>query len=510
MQLQTTKAAAAFFAREPHNQELEGGPCGNFTSRNARRYIEGFDKFGLDRPLAKSHTLGYACSIPMTKPDVIIIGAGAAGLCAAQVLSDAGCSVLILEARDRIGGRILTHHDPAFRTPLELGAEFIHGRPQVTWKLIRQAGLVAVDLPVDHRWRHRGRLSRMGDINATLNQVMGGLARLGAADMSFAQYLRTHRNGPALAEARRFAIHFVEGFDAADPERISAKSLAQEEAGIGDLEDQTQFRLVGGYSSLIDYLRKSLDPQRVKIRLRTPVSEIRWNKGKVKIAAAKSHGAAVPWTPRVIITLPLGVFQIPPEMSGSIRFSPDIAAKRNAAARLASGPVVKAILQFSESFWDDPAVGGAAQAHQAMRDAAFMHLPAAAFPTWWTMRPLRLPILTAWAGGPKALALAGLSKRELREAAIDSLAALVKRRPRLLLSLLKHFEAYDWAGDPFARGAYSYVTVGGASARSRLAQPIQNTLFFAGEATDTSGQASTVAGAISSGQRAARELLAHR
>jgi monoamine oxidase len=209
-----------------------------------------------------------------------------------------------------------------------------------------------------------------------------------------------------------------------------------------------------------------------------------------------------------MITLPLGVFQIPPEMAGSVRFSPDLPAKRQAAARLASGPVVKAILRFSESFWDDAPVGVAAQADKEMRNAAFLHSPEAAFPTWWTMRPLRLPILTAWAGGPKALALAGLSNRELRKAAIDSLATLVKRRPRLLLSRLKQFQAYDWASDPFARGAYSYVTVGGASARSRLAQPIQNTLFFAGEATDTSGQASTVAGAISSGQRAARELLA--
>jgi monoamine oxidase len=444
----------------------------------------------------------------MTKLDVIIIGAGAAGLAAAQALSDGGCSVLILEARDRIGGRILTHHDPAFGTPLELGAEFVHGRPQATWKMIRQAGLVAVDLPADHRRRHRGRLSRMPHINAKLNEVMGGLTRLGAHDMSFAQYLRTHRNTPALAEARRFATDFVEGFDAADPERISAKSLGQEQAGIGDLDEETQFRLVDGYGSLIDYLRKSLTAKRVTIRLRAPVSEIRWSKGKVEIEADKSRDAGVLRAPRAMITLPLGVFQIPPEMAGSVRFSPDIPAKRDAAARLASGPVVKAILRFSESFWDDPAVGGAAQTNEEMRDAAFLHSPEAAFPTWWTMRPLRLPILTAWAGGPKALALVGLSNRELRKAAIDSLATLVKRRPRLLLSLLKQFQAYDWASDPFARGAYSYVTVGGASARSRLAQPIQNTLFFAGEATDTSGQASTVAGAISSGQRAARQLLA--
>jgi monoamine oxidase len=78
-----------------------------------------------------------------------------------------------------------------------------------------------------------------------------------------------------------------------------------------------------------------------------------------------------------------------------------------------------------------------------------------------------------------------------------------------LTELLESFSAYDWASDPYARGAYSYVTVGGMRARSHLAEPMDNTLFFAGEAADTSGQASTVAGAIASGESAAREALAH-
>ncbi len=120
--------------------------------------------------------------------------------------------------------------------------------------------------------------------------------------------------------------------------------------------------------------------------------------------------------------------------------------------------------------------------------------------------PLRLPMLTAWAGGPRALALAGLTKPALKRAAVESLGEIFGRRASKILVLLEGFHAYDWASDPLSRGAYSYVTVGGARA-GRLARPIEKTLFFAGEATDTSGQASTVAGALASGQRAAKELL---
>jgi len=71
---------------------------------------------------------------------------------------------MILEARDRIGGRILTLHDHAFGVPVELGAEFIHGRPDVTWKLVREANLTAFDLPFDHRYRHKGHLAHLPDI----------------------------------------------------------------------------------------------------------------------------------------------------------------------------------------------------------------------------------------------------------------------------------------------------------------------------------------------------------
>lgn len=434
----------------------------------------------------------------MKNAAVIIVGAGAAGLAAAKTLSDAGHGAIVLEARDRIGGRIHTLRDPRLQIPIELGAEFIHGRPEATWKLVREAGLVAMDLPFDHQQRRHGRLVELADIDAELGKIMGGLVHLGREDKSFADYLRKHESRHAHPEARRFAVGFVEGFDAADPQRISAKSLAEEQAGIGDVGDETQFRLKDGYVSLIDFLRRGCDPKRIKFRLGAAVSEIRWGKSKVEVRLGYSRNLVR--GRRVLITLPLGILQLPPEVNGSIRFAPDIAHWRETSMGLAFGSVVKGIFRFREAFWEN-------SRDKKLRDAAFIHDTDAPIPTWWTMRPLRVPVLTAWVGGPKAIALAGYSKRRLQETAIDTLSDLLKIPRRRLASMTESFYCHDWGSDPFSRGAYSYVAVGGMPARTKLAKPIDNTLFFAGEAIDTSGQASTVAGALASGRRAAQLVL---
>jgi len=422
------------------------------------------------------------------KWDAIILGAGAAGLSAAKILSEAGCTVLIVEARQRIGGRILTLTDTKFNLPIELGAEFIHGNPPSTWKLVHEAGLAAFDLPFAHKQLRHGRLVDL-DTDDELSPVMGGLAHLGRRDISFAEYLRRHRGGSA--EARQFAVSFVEGFDAADPEIISSKSIAAEQKGVGDVENETQFRILGGYKSLIDYLHRSCDSKRVKLQLGTPITEIHWHKSSVELLCADSRRFTAK---RAIITLPLGVLQNP----GAVRFVPEISEWRRLASQLAFGTVVKAILRFREPFWEDD---------KNLRDAVFLHDGQAKFPTWWTARPLRIPILTAWAGGPRAQALAGLSREQILGIAVESLSKLVHRSSRQLTALMDQFVYCDWSADPYARGAYSYVAVGGLNARAHLAKPIKSTLYFAGEALDTSGQASTVAGALASGKRAASQLL---
>ena len=163
------------------------------------------------------------------------------------------------------------------------------------------------------------------------------------------------------------------------------------------------------------------------------------------------------------------------------------------------GPVIKLVLSFREPFWECVAAG-------RHRDTAFFFTPAASFPTFWTSLPVRSTRLVAWAGGSKATRLSGLDESQLVEAALASLEQMFGHSARAR-ELLRASYVHDWQSDPFARGAYSYVVAGGSSARARLASPVEDTLYFAGEATATDGQSGTVIGALQSGQRAAREVL---
>lgn len=442
----------------------------------------------------------------MGGPEVIIVGAGAAGLAAAHEVGAAGKSVLVLEARDRIGGRVLTARDPRLAFPIELGPEFIHGRPPSTWAWVKRLGLTAIDLPFHHHQRRRGRVVRLDDFSAEMEPVMNGLAHLGPRDKSFVEYLRSHRGGGA--DARRLAVAFIEGFDAADPAMISAKSLAGELQTLGDVSEQTQFRLLEGYGELIDRLHAALDARRVRIRLGVTVREVRWERGAVELrCAAKDRGELTLTAPRVILTLPVGVLQAAYPARGAVRFIPDLPAKRRAIHQLGSGSVVKVVMVFTEAFWESAAAARASRAGSTLRDAVFMHNPGAAFPTCWTSIPLRTPVLTAWAGGPRALALAGAGPDAQVDAALRSAAELLGMRAASVRSRLVRARVKDWHADPFARGAYSYVAVGGEKARAELARSERGTLYFAGEAADTSGQASTVAGALASGRAAARAVL---
>lgn len=143
------------------------------------------------------------------------------------------------------------------------------------------------------------------------------------------------------------------------------------------------------------------------------------------------------------------------------------------------------------------------------RDGAFFSSPQAAFPTFWSTLPLRSSVLSAWAAGPNARRLSGSTEAELVRTALDSLQSVFGRSVRIR-TLLEGAYLHDWQADPFARGAYSYVMAGGMTARKALAASVQGTLFFAGEAADTQGESGTVAGALQSGARAARQVLEAR
>ena len=410
-----------------------------------------------------------------------MIGAGAAGLAAASELARAGRSVLVLEARERIGGRCWTLHEPAAAAPIELGAEFIHGSAEITRALLRRSGAKAVDSVRVQRCLVRGRLRPVDGFAEAKKAVQGLLL---STDISFGSLLQRRK----LSEkTKTMARLMVEGFDAADPRLASARAIAEEWAG-GEM-GASQPRPQGGYGRLLAWLAESVARRGVQMKLQAVVERVSWGGRTVEVEGRALGRSFEVRARHAVVTLPLGVLQ-----AGRVRFAPALAEKRAALRGLVSGPVVKGAFVFHSAFWE-----------ARHRPVAFFHSPGAAFPTFWTQLPRRAPLLIGWAGGPKARALSGRPPRDVVGEAIGTLEALFGRRAGVE-SMLQSVRLHDWSADPHARGAYSYVRVGGAGARQALAAPLRGTLFFAGEATD-SEQAGTVAGALQSGIRAARELL---
>ena len=435
----------------------------------------------------------------MSECDVIVIGAGAAGLIAAGELLGAGRHVALLEARDRVGGRIWTRREPGLAAPIELGAEFIHGNAEITQALLASAGTAVVDSGGSRFTRQDGKLEARDGFFPQVAAAMRDSDALARSDMSLDEFLDRHLATTLTPAQREYARMMAEGFDAADTSRASARAIAAEWTG-EILGSAPQRRPREGYESLLMALMGRLHGDRLRLQLQSAVQSVRWSRGTVEVAGEFSGAPFALRAPRALITLPLGVLQQPASAAGAVHFTPALAPKSVALEGLASGPIIKLQLRFARSFWETLQDG-------RYRDAGFFHVPDAAFRTFWTPAPVQAPLLVAWAGGPAAQRLAaGASPADLVRKALASLEVLFGREIDYAAELRAYYY-HDWQQDVFARGAYSYVTVGGTEARAALARPIEHTLFFAGEATDTGDEGGTVTGALQSGLRAAHEVL---
>jgi monoamine oxidase len=235
------------------------------------------------------------------------------------------------------------------------------------------------------------------------------------------------------------------------------------------------------------------------LQLQSIVTEVRWQRGRVTVAATR-HGESVETqASQAIVTLPLGVLQLPPQARGSVRFTPELPRKELPLSRLSMGPVIKLMLCFSRPFW--------AEMNDAQyRKIAFFHSRNAPFPTFWSSLPARTSTLVAWCGGTNAQRLAGKDTDAMLQPALVSLRSLFGKSLNYK-KMLEGLYWHDWQGDPFSCGAYSYANVGGGRARKALARPVEQTLFFAGEALDEEESAG-VGGALNTGERAAKQLVA--
>ncbi len=417
--------------------------------------------------------------------DVLVIGAGVAGLAAARELTGGGLRAVVLEARSRIGGRIFTVHDPLVSKPVELGAEFIHGRPPEIWDIVQAATIHVSDVRGERWCAEGGSLRRCDRLPDSADVLFERMRDFASPDRGFQQYLD---ECGCPEPAKRWAAAYVEGFNAADSHRVSVAWLVRETEASDAIGGEHAFRPLG-YDRIPEWLRAGIDPGRGELWLNTPVSKLVWKRGEV--AAETPLGRFV--AARAVCTVPLGVLR-----ANALAFEPAPAPILDAAQALEMGNVVRVVLRF-RTLLDEwrPELG----------QMGFLHSDHRWFQTWWSALPARIPLLTAWSAGPHAEGLAGKREGEVIDAALTALAEITGIGVSRIHRDFETGYVHDWSADPYSRGAYVWAPAGALDALDTLATPVEDTLFFAGEAVCPAGHTGTVHGAIASGRRAALEIL---
>lgn len=444
---------------------------------------------------------------------VLVIGAGVAGLSAALRLAEAGCRITVLEASDHVGGRIRTVSvgDAA----VELGAEFVHGKPPELLAMLDELGLERYEIGgTDVSFAPDGTLhphaedgldnDDAGDPFALLDRVVQWAAEHPDEDMAFADFVRQHAGD---LDDVGSATGYVEGFNAAEAAEISVQSLAVQQRAEDSIEGGTNSHVRGGYQQLPERLAERVQAAGGTVLLQRAVTEIRWHPREEprlddKVICVCSDGSLFNGD-AAVVTLPLGVLQC-----GSVRFDPVPGDFLRQAARMRMGQVCRINLVFQRRWWaeiDHPA-------HDALQTLGFIlpeqRVAGRHFNVFWTGFPNTDPVLTAWVGGPTAAAFDDLDDHAIAHMACGDLARIFGLSQEAVLNELRAHHLHNWQRDPLAGGAYSWVPAGAVDASAKMAEPVGDKLFFAGEHTDTTGHWGTVHGALRSGLRAAEQVLA--
>lgn len=416
--------------------------------------------------------------------DIIIIGAGAAGLCAARELTRVKMKILILEARDRIGGRMYTNTPKNFKFAIERGAEFIHGEASYTFQLLTEADAERVEIHGNTYQVNDKNVHEEDFFDQEWNLVLEKLEAL-TDDLTFEQFLSTYFADAKYGHLRDKVTKFVEGYNAADITKVSSLALREEWS---EDDDPSQYRITGGYRKLYDFLASEVRQNGGSILLEKVVTQINWKAGAVQVSTDSETFEAS----KCLVTVPVSILN-----SDRIRFEPAVPQIQDAASKIGFGGVVKIILEFSFAFWET-------EPEKKLIDLQFLFSDEK-IPTWWSQFPDRIPILTGWVGGPAAGKVSDDDQHVLDDA-IHSLARAMNYPKDKIRQHLTAWQVDRWSRDTFSNGAYSYAVLGTREAITVLETPIDNTLYFCGEAIYTGTHRSTVEAALVSGRDAAKNI----
>ena len=424
-------------------------------------------------------------SQPLAKT-VIVVGAGISGIKAAHQLDAAGFDVQVLEGRDRIGGRTWT--DNSLGAPIDLGASWIHGiNGNPLYELAQQQ-----NLPL-HTWDYDNSVlyNQQGEIDSNLENRLQSVesdmenwaftALMANSNATVLDALNIGRNNGDLddfseAEIAYIETGYIEHEIAADVSDIAIQPLNSIDGFNG-----SEVVFPQGY----DALTKNL-AQQLNVQLNTWVSEIDYSGEQIKVSTSKGNFSA----DYVIVTVPLGVLK-----KQKINFTPALPEdKLNAINSLDMGVLNKVYLKFDSIFWDNSITNMAKISEQKGQ-----------FVDWLNLEPATgMPILMAFNGAEFAKQTEQMSEQQVVDQAMNTLRSMYGQD----IPLPAKYVVTRWHNDTFSYGSYSYVPKGAtANMREDLAEPVQNRVFFAGEATH-SDYPSTVHGAYLSGEREAERIIA--
>ncbi|WP_343675245.1 NAD(P)/FAD-dependent oxidoreductase [Chitinophaga sp.] len=389
--------------------------------------------------------------------EIIIIGAGAAGLMAARELSPQ-YNVTILEARPQPGGRTTTHY-PAPGIHIETGAEFIHGELPVTLSLLQEAGIPYHPVNGEMYLAENGELKQEEGWIEDWDNLLDHMSKA-PETTTMQQLLDQYYPAGQYADLRDHVQGYVEGYDLADLNKVSVKYLYDE----WTLEQGTNYRIENGYTALIDYLSKGC-----KLITNQTVQNIAWQPGHVKVTTQDQTYTAH----KVLVTVPINILQ-----NEGIQFAPALPAYTKAARQIGWGTVIKFNLIFKQAFWK--------------RDIGFV-LSDEEVPVWWTQSEDSL-ILTGWLGGPHAEG----PQTDLLNKALHSLSKIFNVTN--IEDLLAQSFIHNWSAEQAIHGGYSYGMPDSEKAKTVLTTPVADTIYFAGEAFYTGDSPGTVEAALQNGK----------
>jgi monoamine oxidase len=439
---------------------------------------------------------------------VVVIGAGAAGLYAADILKSKGFQVMVLEASDRVGGRIhsLKTTDipseslffgagylPSRNYPIELGAQFIYGADSLWGQIAVKRNAPLVDIRaaqpkdgfiLDQQLQSQSAVETDADFIAA-SQFLESLKSYNGANISV-QDLAAAQN----LDARIYPIlnSWIGNSSGTDNDRLSALAIAERES----LLAHTTTLLTTSTHPMQDILYSRFDAASKLVRTNAAVTHIRYSDATIQVELV---GGEIVEADRVIVTVPISVLK-----AGDIVFSPSLPSAKSAAlSRLGMDACVRVSIEFIKNVW--------------LEEAAFLQGGSVA-PSYNSSAVGRKDLnkfmdITVFGAAAEQLSAQGTNMVDTILAEMDATmggdaaSAVAKDAFGNRKVVIK-----DWSKDPFIKGGISYTKPGGSNAdRAELAAPVGNKLFFAGEATDVLGDFGTVTGALQSAERAAQEVI---